>query len=123
VVEVARCMRAALDDDTRGAQVPPAALVWWRAELRLRDEAARDAVRPITAAQAIAAASGVGLAIGLAGVFLPWARDAAGAVQWSAQVLATARLGLTAVPSSVLVLAAAWLVLAPVAAYLVAVDD
>jgi hypothetical protein len=51
------------------ARVPPAGLVWWRAELRARQEARGVANRPITVAQSIAAAGILGIVLGiLAGV-------------------------------------------------------
>jgi predicted anti-sigma-YlaC factor YlaD len=43
------------------AVVPDSAVVWWRAQLRARREAAEAAGRPITAAQLIAFAFAVGL--------------------------------------------------------------
>ena len=71
VLEVA----GSLQDDYRSAigevQVPSASLVWWRAELRARHEAARTAARPITIVQAFAAASAVGVVLALAGLLVP----------------------------------------------------
>jgi hypothetical protein len=46
-------------------RLPSAGLVWWRAEIRTRQEAFRAAGRPITYVQVIAAVSGIGIALGL----------------------------------------------------------
>ena len=44
-----------------GAQPPSSGVVWWRAQMRARHEAARTATRPITVLQGVAAASAVAL--------------------------------------------------------------
>ncbi len=71
VLEVASSMQ----DDYRSAiaevQVPSASLVWWRAELRARHEAARTAARPITVVHAFAAAAAVGVILALGGLLVP----------------------------------------------------
>lgn len=46
-------------------RVPPAALVWWLAELEGRREAARQATRPITLIHALAAACTLGVTLSL----------------------------------------------------------
>lgn len=51
------------------ARVPPSAVVWWRAQLRARDEAARSAARPIAFAQGVAASCGLWGAISLMRAF------------------------------------------------------
>jgi hypothetical protein len=48
-----------------GSRVPPAALVWWLAELEGRREAARRATRPITLIHALAAACTLGVTVSL----------------------------------------------------------
>jgi len=61
-------LEAALREDYESlcdaAQPPPAELVWWRATIRARAEAARTAERPIAAAQTFAAACLIALAAG-----------------------------------------------------------
>lgn len=47
----------------REAQVPASGLVWWRAQLRARAEAARTVARPITVAHSVGGACIVGVAI------------------------------------------------------------
>lgn len=46
---------------TQQARVPTAEIVWWRAQMRARQEAARTATRPIMVTQAVALAALVGL--------------------------------------------------------------
>jgi hypothetical protein len=57
----------AFEEDQRTAlgevRIPSAGLVWWRAELRARQEAVRVASRPITFAQVVAIASMIGIAM------------------------------------------------------------
>ena len=50
--------------------VPPASLVWWRAQIRAREEAAAAAARPIAVAQAVAVACLIAAVLGLAPVAL-----------------------------------------------------
>ena len=47
------------------SRIPSAGLVWWRAELRARQEAIRVASRPITLVQILAGAGGLAVAAGL----------------------------------------------------------
>ena len=53
------------------ARVPPPALVWWRAQVRGREEAARAAARPIAFVQGIAASCAVWIAVSLLRAFPP----------------------------------------------------
>src|SRR5512140_1770898 len=80
-------LRAEGEAARRTAVVPSAALVWWRAQLRARQEAARAVTRPIAIAQGLAVACSAGLALGIAGVAVGWARGALGAAfDWSSAV-------------------------------------
>ena len=45
----------------REAQPPSSAIVWWRAQMRARQEAARLAEQPITIVHALSIAAGIGL--------------------------------------------------------------
>ena len=113
------------DERRLETRVPPAAHVWWRAQVRARQEAAAAASRPITIAQGVAAASAIGLSCGAIAfwwdaisspvrlrwdVFAEWV--AAPATEWMLMALRTA--GLT-VPLAILT---AGLVLMPVAFYI-----
>jgi len=54
------------------ARVPDSSLVWWRAQMRAREDAAREAVRPITVAQAIGFAAVIGVAGAVFGATAAW---------------------------------------------------
>jgi hypothetical protein len=59
--------------DTRAAaHVPASGMVWWRAQMRARREAARAAARPMTIVQAIAALAGVALLVTTLALLSPW---------------------------------------------------
>ena len=125
VVEVGRALledRAAL---CREAQPPSSGMVWWRATIRARAEAARTATQPISILQGIAAACIVGAAAGLATAAwrsLHW-MDRIGEI---ALQLESRRAGLAlASPLSlpILLAVAAGLVLAPLALYITFADE
>jgi hypothetical protein len=65
-------------------QVPSAGQVWWRAELRARQEASAAAARPITVVTGLAAASLAGLLASIAGVIAWWLQG------WTAPVVVSA---------------------------------
>ena len=75
-------------EDHRGlmlaAPVPSSAIVWWRAQMRSRREAAERATRPITVIQGVAVACAAGLLIAAAGFFGPTFRSALGWVEGAA---------------------------------------
>ena len=50
------------------ASPPSSAIVWWRAQMRARQEATRAVERPLTIVHAIAIACGLGLLLSIAGV-------------------------------------------------------
>ena len=69
----------------REAQVPSSAIVWWRAQMRSKREAAERAAQPITFVQGITFACIAGLLATALGIFVPtfrsglsWITDAAG---------------------------------------------
>jgi hypothetical protein len=67
LVLVMSSLRGARDHSRRSAAVPAAGLVWWRAQLRQRQAAARAAAAPVTAVHALASILLLGIA-----VFLVW---------------------------------------------------
>src|SRR5919107_557958 len=69
LVTAASALRDDHEDIWRDARVPASSLVWWRAQARAREEAARAAVRPIAFVQGVAAASAVWLALSLLRAF------------------------------------------------------
>jgi len=54
------------------AHVPASGMVWWRAQMRARREAARTAARPITVVQAIAGVVALVLTVGTLALLSPW---------------------------------------------------
>ncbi len=143
LVAVAGALLDADGDESTAGELPPASLVWWRAQLRAREEAARAALRPIRLAQRLALGCAVGLAVlalsgaspyvwtSIAGAVahLPSidagaARDRVLAGVSTFDATAATRAALTALAGrGVQLAAAAWLVLAPVAIYLAFARD
>jgi hypothetical protein len=120
IVEVAAALSGADERASAEARVPPAAIVWWKAQIRARHDAARTAARPIAVVHGLAAASVLALA-GALSIAL-WAMLPA---LWSMLPSLPPAPNLTPLavaawkhaPLVILVLAT-WLVLAPVAAWL-----
>jgi hypothetical protein len=123
----------ALRDDgaalCREAQPPAAGMVWWRATIRARAEAARTAAQPISVLQGIAGACFVGAAAGLATI--AWQ-----SIHWLDRIgelavrLESRRADIAAASTlaqghglPILVAVACGLVLAPLAIYLTLTDD
>jgi hypothetical protein len=67
VARVATLVHSDFSHAKREAQVPTADIVWLRAQIRAREEAARTAARPIVFAQALAIAALIGLLVSVAG--------------------------------------------------------
>ena len=67
LVRLAEQIRQEFEHTTRTATVPTPEIVWWRAQMRARDEAARKAARPILFTQALAIAALIGLLVSVAG--------------------------------------------------------
>ena len=113
----------------REAAPPSSAIVWWRAQMRARQEATKAVERPLTIVHAIAIACGLGLllsAVGLAGAGLKGSAAWLGGIYQSvssgtgalAAIDLTSRwimLPMTAMLVSVLV--------ASIAAYLIFADE
>ncbi|MBI4476833.1 MAG: hypothetical protein HY654_06640 [Acidobacteria bacterium] len=124
VVRVATAIREDADS-CRMAHLPGSGIVWWRAQMRARAEAARAASKPITFVQGIAAACLVGAAVAGLGVAFPWIRAWFGSMGELARAIeagagASPLLGL---PLWVPLLAVLTLLLAPVAIYLAVTKD
>jgi len=62
----------------REAAPPSSAIVWWRAQLRARQEAAQMADKPIAIVHALSIACGAGLALALLGIVLTSVRGSVG---------------------------------------------
>ena len=110
--------------------MPPSGIVWWTAQVRAREEAARAAARPIAFVQGVAASCAVWLAVAiLRALPMPAAPDWR---SWVAIISTAAPISLpdASILASVpfggmlaLLLLGAWLVLAPVAIYFAASGD
>jgi hypothetical protein len=128
VITIATAVDSARDDTRAHRVVPDSGLVWWRAQLRARREAAEAAGRPITAAQLVAFGCAIGLLGACFGATSTWFQSA---FRWIASSLggvdaktllhsATALLAQYGAQHVALVLAVSvMLVLVPTAVYLV----
>ena len=84
--QLADLARALLDDHqalVSQAQVPSSAIVWWRAQMRSRREAAEVVTQPMTFVQGLILACAAGLTVAAVGFFRPTFRQA---FEWAAGV-------------------------------------
>ena len=131
VIDVASAVLEVRNDDPGEMRIPSSAVMWWRAQMRARQEAAREAARPITVAQVVALVTLVAVSVGAFITLSPWLAGVVGG--WMPDLARATGLGTLRAPSGVLaqgwVLSAVaiglgvWLVLAPVAIYLAVADD
>jgi hypothetical protein len=108
------------------AEVPDANVVWLRAQLRARAEAASLAARPIAVVQALGVACAIGAAAGVIGTMAWWLRSWVAWLSSAAAVIASADSSLevaTLASRGILLALAVWLVIAPVAVYLAATEE
>ena len=99
--EIAEAIHREYELVRRQARVPPAELIWMRAQMRAREEAARKSALPILLAQAVGVAAFAGLFISLV------------------SRLSLPQLQLPQIPPMLVeVVVGSWLVLAPLALYL-----
>jgi hypothetical protein len=129
VVDVAAALHADREALMRGAQPPSAAIVWWRATIRARAEAAQTAMQPMTLWQGIAGACAVGVIAAIVGGL--WSAGGAGSIaaglltrfvsgRANAGAALDPGLGLAAIALAGIV---ACLVVAPIALYIALADD
>ncbi|HEX9367524.1 MAG TPA: hypothetical protein VF921_12905 [Vicinamibacterales bacterium] len=111
------------------AAPPSSAIVWWRVQMRARQEAARAADRPITIVHGLAIASGAGLALSLIGTAVARVRGSSGWLVDVYRSLATAAAPLASIdltsrwvtlPMTVMLISA---LVATVAAYFIFADE
>jgi hypothetical protein len=111
----------------REAEPPESQVVWWRAQVRAREQATRAAVRPIAAVQAIALVSTIAVLLAVASAMSTWPQAWANWLEAFALLADLEAPGLVTVAGFVqrgVVLAlAVWLLLAPVGIYLAVTDD
>lgn len=114
---------------TQDALVPSSAIVWWRAQMRSRREAAEKAAQPVSFVQGIVIACAAGLLATALGIFVPifrksltWMAEEAGS--WSGLSLPVMSEALTSpmVVAALAALALCALVL-PVALYFAFAED
>ena len=129
--DLANVAAAVIDDRDAAwsqARVPSAGIVWWRAQLRAREDAARAAGRPVAFVQGVAASVALWLIVSLVRA-LPseyvsnwgtWISSALPSVTFTMADIARVT---AAVPLVVFILVAVWLLLAPVAIYFAAADE
>jgi hypothetical protein len=128
LAEVAAAVIEDRDAAWSHAHVPSAGIVWWRAQLRAREDAARAAGRPVAFIQGVAASVALWLIVSLVRAlpveYLSSWRTWVGSVlpNFTFTMADVARVT-AAVPLVVFILVAVWLVLAPVAIYFAAADD
>jgi hypothetical protein len=118
VIAVASAMRADYDRARAAVNVPPAGLVWWRAQLRARRQMAETASRPITYVHALTGAVAAGLFFALGGLLWPWLRAS---IQWIDAASQLADVGTLWVPLALAV--GGWLVVAPLLLLLVLSEE
>ena len=87
VVAVAPLIEEDYERARARARLPDAGLIWWRAQLQARADAARTAVRPITVAQAVGLAAAVGLIGAVFGATATWFQDS---LRWFGGAIAAA---------------------------------
>ena len=102
-------IRREFEDTRREARVPTPEIVWWRAQMRAREEAARKAARPILFTQALAIAALIGLLVSVAG------RITLTSISWSDIGLPVVAQTTSLLP--IAIVAGCWVVLAPIALY------
>ena len=111
------------------AAPPSSAIVWWRAQMRARQEAARAADRPITIVHGLAIACGAGLALSLIGTAVAGVRGSSGWLVGVYHSIATATAPLASIdlssrwvtlPMTAMLISA---LVATVAAYFIFADE
>jgi len=129
LVEVVLALTRDHADLARTAPVPSPAIVWWRAQMRARREAAEAASRPITVVQGLALASAIAVLLATAGAAFAFFEGTLPTMQ---SLLETAK---TFVPASsteplltphtvtIAMLIAAWVIAVPLVAYFACADD
>lgn len=129
LVAVAGALHEDRESLCRLAQPPAAGMVWWRATIRARADAARTVTQPISVFQGIAGACIAGGAAGLVGVAwrsMHWVDrlgDLAVSLASHRADIASASALATGRGLPILLAVAAGLVLAPLAIYFTLADD
>lgn len=101
----------------REAAPPSSAIVWWRAQMRARQEAARVVERPLTIVHAVAIACGLGLLLSVAGVAIALMKGTLGSISLATIDLTSRWVTL---PATAMLISA---LVASIAAYLIFADE
>ncbi len=128
LVEVASALLEDHDTTYHDARVPPSGVVWWRAQLRAREEDARAAARPIAFIQGIAVSVAMWVVVTLlravpASTLAAWKEWMIGFVPHVSVPVPGIAQVTAAIPGSVLLVAGAALLLAPLAIYFAVAED
>ena len=126
---VAEAIEAEASVARREAAPPSAAIVWWRAQMRARQEATKAAERPLTIVHGLAIACGFGLLVSVVGTTMAGVK---GSAAWLAGVYQSVAAGTG--PLATLDLTSRWFTLpmtamlisalvASIAAYLIFADE
>jgi hypothetical protein len=123
VITVAAAIQADHDAAYREANVPSSGQVWWRAEMRARQDAIREASRPVAVAQGVAVVLALVVAIAVAWFAWPSIHDLLSASSTTTAAAGTAVAQPSVFASSMVIPLAvamgALLVIAPLAFYVV----
>jgi hypothetical protein len=119
ILVVAAAMREDRDAAWQEASLPSSGQVWWRAEMRARQEAIREASRPITVAYGVAALAALVVIVAASWFAWPAVHELASSV---ASIKASESVS-SPLTVPLLVALGAILVVAPVALYLVLSDE
>jgi hypothetical protein len=125
---VADAIAAEASAARREAAPPSSAIVWWRAQMRARQEAAKAVERPLTIVHTVAIACGAGLLLSAAGTGIAGVK---GSIAWIAGIYASAAspgtlgsIDLTsrwiALPASAMAVS---VIVASIAAYVIFADE
>jgi hypothetical protein len=128
LVQVASALLEDHDTTYHDAPVPPSGIVWWRAQLRAREEDARAAARPIAFIQGVAVSVAVWLVVTVlravpASTIAAWKAGAVALVPRVSVPVPDLAAVAAAVPAGVLLLVGAMLLLAPLAIYFAVAED
>src|SRR5262245_14432803 len=126
---VAEAMAAEAALATSEAQPPSSAIVWWRAQMRARQEATRLAEKPITIVHALSIAAGIGLMLSLVGYAVAGVKGSLGWLTNVSQSIAAAMGSLPALDPTgrwmplMLTVVSISVIVASVAAYVIYADE
>jgi len=128
LVEVAGALLDDHDITYQDARIPPSGIVWWRAQLRAREEDARAAARPIAFIQGVAASVALWMVVTLlraipASTMAGWKEWTIGLVPHLSVPVPDLGQVAAAIPASALLVAGAALLLVPLAIYFAVADD